>query len=230
MAGSQSSCSVDECTRPKAQRSMCWTHYERLRKHGSLEPRSRPCAYCEAKIVHAGTSGPLPKFCSAECKRSSRRKPGPVDGRCEGCGGQILRDNRTRNLRYCHPNCRHIRLRNPERPRSVACAQCGVLLEMSGRDDSGRLTRKATKLRCAECSRIARPHRYGMTARQVADRDGAICRWCDEMVDFSLVGTRSKWAPSVDHIIPWSRGGTNHPTNLQLLHRVCNAQKGTKLP
>lgn len=80
------------------------------------------------------------------------------------------------------------------------------------------------------CQAKARPHRYGMTAQRIAERDGFECKWCGSLVNFDLVGTRDKWAPSVDHIVPWSRGGTNDPNNLQLLHRKCNAEKGVSMP
>jgi 5-methylcytosine-specific restriction endonuclease McrA len=32
----------------------------------------------------------------------------------------------------------------------------------------------------------------------------------------------------VDHIVPWSRGGTDHPENLQTLCRKCNLKKGAR--
>jgi 5-methylcytosine-specific restriction endonuclease McrA len=32
-------------------------------------------------------------------------------------------------------------------------------------------------------------------------------------------------ADTRDHIIPLSKGGTNHPTNIQLAHRACNSRK-----
>lgn len=34
---------------------------------------------------------------------------------------------------------------------------------------------------------------------------------------------------TVDHIIPKSLGGSNHPSNLQMAHGPCNWSKGNKL-
>lgn len=229
MAVTQPTCSVDACEKSAKNRSMCWTHYERTRKYGTPTGRVGSCAVCAATINRDGKTGPMPKYCSTACKRSTYRKPGPVDGKCEGCGAQINRSNERRNVRYCHPHCRQMRSRNPNRPRESNCTQCGIPITFAGRDASGKIIRKNAARRCSECASRVRPHRYGMTAKQVAERDGTDCQWCHREVDFSLVGTRTKWAPSVDHIIPWSRGGTNDPANLQLLHRVCNAEKGTRV-
>lgn len=47
---------------------------------------------------------------------------------------------------------------------------------------------------------------------------GGICSICN------------KWMPrhqaTLDHILPLSRGGTDHPTNLRLAHRSCNSARG----
>ena len=34
----------------------------------------------------------------------------------------------------------------------------------------------------------------------------------------------------IDHILPWSRGGTNDPANLQILCGPCNRSKGARVP
>lgn len=34
---------------------------------------------------------------------------------------------------------------------------------------------------------------------------------------------------TIDHIVPWSRGGTNDPENLRCLCRSCNSRKGAKV-
>ena len=56
-----------------------------------------------------------------------------------------------------------------------------------------------------------------------------ICGICGKPVDFSYKYPHPL-SPSVDHIIPISKGG--HPTdpdNLQLAHRCCNREKSDKL-
>jgi len=56
-----------------------------------------------------------------------------------------------------------------------------------------------------------------------------ICGICGKPVDFSY-RTPHPLSPTIDHIIPVSKGG--HPSdisNLQLAHRCCNREKSDKL-
>ena len=55
------------------------------------------------------------------------------------------------------------------------------------------------------------------------------CAICGKLVDKSL-GQYDPWSAQIDHKIAIAKGG--HPSsidNLQLTHRICNAQKGSKL-
>lgn len=54
--------------------------------------------------------------------------------------------------------------------------------------------------------------------RAIFDRDGSTCVVCG-----------SPDRPEIDHIVPWSRGGTNDLSNLRILCRRCNVDKGDKL-
>ena len=52
----------------------------------------------------------------------------------------------------------------------------------------------------------------------VYERDGYACVTC---------GTPDNL--SIDHVIPWSRGGPDHPDNYQTLCRPCNSRKGNRV-
>lgn len=56
----------------------------------------------------------------------------------------------------------------------------------------------------------------------VIARDGRTCRLCG-----SEIGPEERL--HVDHVIPWSKGGTHDPSNLQVAHATCNLKKGARL-
>ena len=51
----------------------------------------------------------------------------------------------------------------------------------------------------------------------VIERDGPRCRWCGTEAD-----------PTLDHVVPLARGGTNAVDNLQVLCADCNQLKGDR--
>ena len=55
--------------------------------------------------------------------------------------------------------------------------------------------------------------------KKVFERDGAICKKCDRQDTLTI-----------DHIIPLSKGGSNHLDNLQVLCEKCNRIKRNLLP
>lgn len=63
---------------------------------------------------------------------------------------------------------------------------------------------------------------------EIAERDGWVCGICVEVIDQA-----AKWpapgSPSIDHVIPLSRGGIHDPDNVQLAHLSCNSSKGDRL-
>jgi 5-methylcytosine-specific restriction protein A len=52
----------------------------------------------------------------------------------------------------------------------------------------------------------------------VMDRDSNACRQCSATEDLAL-----------DHIYPWSKGGSDRAGNLQVLCQSCNSSKGAKV-
>ena len=68
-----------------------------------------------------------------------------------------------------------------------------------------------------------------MKARQLGERDGWVCWLCDGEVDPDAPSS-SPAAPTVDHVVPRSRGGRTVGSNLRLAHRRCNGQRANRLP
>jgi 5-methylcytosine-specific restriction endonuclease McrA len=65
------------------------------------------------------------------------------------------------------------------------------------------------------------------TTEEIAERDGFICGLCEEPVDMTLSG-RNLRGPTIDHIIPISKGGPDTRVNVQLAHLRCNIIKGNR--
>ncbi|WP_194235937.1 HNH endonuclease [Streptomyces acidicola] len=55
-------------------------------------------------------------------------------------------------------------------------------------------------------------------------RDGWTCQLCHEPIDQSIAWPHPK-SPSVDHIIPLSKGGAHALSNAQSAHLGCNSSK-----
>jgi len=66
-----------------------------------------------------------------------------------------------------------------------------------------------------------RPREY-VPRRQVFVRDGWTCVYCGSPV--------CERTGHVDHVLPWSRGGSNEMSNLVAACAECNLKKGAKTP
>lgn len=70
-------------------------------------------------------------------------------------------------------------------------------------------------------------YEYGITLAKVIAKDNNICQICGEPCD----RTSKEWGsagllyPSIDHIVPLSRGGSHTWDNVQLAHLICNSYK-----
>jgi 5-methylcytosine-specific restriction endonuclease McrA len=58
----------------------------------------------------------------------------------------------------------------------------------------------------------------------IYERDAWTCRICDQPVDTS--DPNGDLAPSLDHVVPRSQGGTHDDDNLRCAHRACNSRRG----
>lgn len=110
-------------------------------------------------------------------------------------------------------------------PSVAHCVQCSNEIDLTERGKRGYRRRVDVKL-CRRCRMDL--HKHGMSVHELAQRDGTDCGICGLAVQMS---TRRPdlMCPSVDHIIPKAKGGTNDPANLQLAHYLCNAIKSDRI-
>ena len=59
---------------------------------------------------------------------------------------------------------------------------------------------------------------------EIYERDGWVCHLCDEPVD-RVADFNDDLAPSLDHLQPRSKGGSDDPDNLATAHRLCNSRR-----
>lgn len=70
--------------------------------------------------------------------------------------------------------------------------------------------------------------------KELYKRDKGICYICGNKCDYEDYTYRGNtfiagnYYPSIDHVIPISKGGTDDWNNLKLAHRLCNSIKSDK--
>jgi len=102
------------------------------------------------------------------------------------------------------------------------CAWCGTLLPK--RVGPGR-----PRLWCSDAHRqqAYQARVRGVDLNDVGDLDDWTCYLCRGPVDRTM-RMPAAGAPTVEHVLPGSRGGNDHPTNLRLAHYACNLSKGDR--
>ena len=123
----------------------------------------------------------------------------------ESCGLKYARDGG-----YCSAECRDVRAKEI------------VRISHKGRQDSHR----------SRARRFGCKHDSSITLKKLVERDGLRCAICGEMCnwnDHSWSRYSGPTYPSIDHIVPMSKGGGHTWDNVQVTHIICNSLKGDKL-
>ena len=167
------------------------------------------CQLCHALFQAVRTDQ---KFCSENCRRTSKVH-------CERFG----------ELDYCPlPLCKCGRIATPPKGkmhyqkslgRSKTCDICRQFKEQErnkGRGSSKSLLRRQV---------VKRGEKIKLD--NLVIRDGFDCQICGVVLDWSKRGSRKLW-PSLDHIVPITKGGEHTYDNSRMVHLGCNASKGNR--
>lgn len=109
------------------------------------------------------------------------------------------------------------------RPWTVTCSnECRQVLRREGK--SNRLRKMVANGKIDS----------SITLDALIKRDKGICYLCGKEIDrndFESCGKAKRYGsnyPSIDHVVPISKGGTHTWDNVKLAHMLCNARKGNK--
>lgn len=216
------SCRIEDVTHTAGRltRGMCAKHYQRWRAHGDPLRRQdlgRACKDCSTPL----DSG-RKLFCSTKCKSRANYLRRLSDGSEEAA-------RRKRNK----PWAEHVAL--------IARGACSI--DGCEREHTARgfclMHWKADRRREGVAWAVSgsdhkrRAIQYGaeyerFDKRDIFARDEWTCRLCSEPVDRDAKFPHPD-SPSLDHIVPISRGGDHVPANTQCTHLSCNMRKSNNL-
>ena len=212
----------------------------------------KTCAHCGVDVIDK----PNAKYCSTRCRwdkshleqtnkqRQERSKDGkPIYGDVRLCPLPecqkpfIVKGTK----RYCSKVCAtkygwQVKSPNGFGDRCAVyfrpCPDCAQLVCMTNRGGGSKV--------CSLCRTVRNQSINGrknharralgpkvLSINEIAERDGCRCHICHRKVDLKLSG-QAKWGPTIEHIVPVSRGGTNDHGNLALAHRYCNTARGNR--
>ena len=185
--------------------------------------------------------------CSPECR--AKRKKGYQ--RCPVCG-QIFSvrgikwgrgEHKMKKRKYCSKECAEKagQQRSKERYKSdeIYREKVREYQRKYNQTENGKSILQANKMK--RDKRIKdRDNVDTISLRELYERDEGICWLCGELCDYNdkeyrvsesghgYLATGPNY-PSVDHIVPLSKGGTHTWSNVKLAHKRCNSKKCDKI-
>lgn len=179
------------------------SNIRRQRRDQAVEARTGPCAVCARVFVRRSVPSAL--LCSDECRQvqKDQQKADRLVCRCSKCGEQFVA-----------PKVRRHR-----------CERCRAAAVEAARKRHARAVRHLRKHR-HRARHYGVDFERGVTATKVFERDNWTCQLCGCRTPKRLKGSNEKRAPTLDHIVPMSKGGGHTWVNVQCACWECNIAKG----
>lgn len=229
----QRTCTLPECTKPHRARGLCSTHYNQ--QHATPEQRHRkqnvPCTWCKTDCTKdAGREhryGEL--FCSLSCR--DKQRAARAQDRAERERDRLLPVGPVpRTICALPPWHQARRIVTASRVWTAGdCTECGgsFVTNIAGtRFCSVRCSKRHHRRK----RKVLRGHIIAASVRgYVFTRDRWTCWLCHQPIPRDLKAPHPL-SPSIDHVLPQSRGGGHQVWNLRAAHFLCNAIRGNRSP
>lgn len=243
-------CVIDGCGRKHDSNGLCSTHASRVYRG---KPVLRPCVTCGRDVVSPSGRDHCGGECHPACSEPGCERPKRSRGLCAAHYDDLLRFEQVgkprayrwatekkcvvcgatewsgKRRKVCSGRCQQLLQRNGgQPPPSIAtCGHCGDVIDLTEASPrSGRKKRADTRL-CHWCKRRRSLRHKVSVSELVRVRGVKDCAICSEPVDLSL-RSPDLFRASIDHIVPYSHGGTHDLDNLQVVHLYCNYLKSDR--
>lgn len=232
----------DNLNQPNVGLSDCWhfitSQYEMVKERHPdfvyLETRHQQirlkCKHC-GSIIERASSTVRQKNVKCDCQRKQTVHKSDIKKLCRvinaviniktgkicECCGKIFYSQYT-DSKYC----------------SLRCKNKAKILRRKERDPQYKRNNKRCKREKGYIERAKKygcKYEYGITIKQVFKKYNGVCQICGKPCNMNdnTYGDYGPQYPSVDHIIPLSKGGTHTWDNVQLAHFICNSYKGDSI-
>lgn len=218
-------CTADGCDKPTQARGLCSSHYEAWRR--STQRVHVTCEWCGKSADLPKRSG-VRKYCGLECT-----------GRARGWSNAGKTPSACRSLAVVPSIPRVQSTQHPAGKGRLTAGRCRVC--------QSPFISHYSDVTCSEtCTRIHRTRRMnqkwhrrrarlsqvqadpGLRSHLVFKRDNFHCHICGKMTKPTRHWLHPRY-PTLDHIVPLSRGGEHTFANTATACRLCNSRKSDRL-
>lgn len=196
------------------------------------------CAACNGLVMSLPPKpGPSQKYCCVDCKRIGQGvKRKPLHGSCEVCGNAFVGNANRRRCTNCqsrsrrrYESCGYCRKpfvgsSSGQTYCSLNCAKAARIL-LPPEEKKARLQQQWRRSNHVRRARIRNSKVELFKSEDIFERDGYQCQMCGKKTNPKLRDHNHDLYPTIDHIIPLSKGGEHSRLNTQCLCRKCNMAK-----
>lgn len=241
----QRTCTINGCDRPHQARGYCNSHYKTIIQPNRHKARVvAECAWCGTSVTKKATDGERYRpTCSTTCRRNLQFPPTcelPKEHwarwygahshwprhpliECSGCGDMFAPI--AEGMQCCSPRC--VRRKQIIARGGLPADLMAILPRTCDTCGTEYTSPYVGQTCCKDCKRAKRPSHWITNTRRIAlyERDKYKCHLCGKRTNQAGHYLDDDY-PTLDHLVPKSKGGSDEDYNLATCCRGCNTARG----